>query len=1082
MVLLDEQQRKEATNPLSSFIVQAPAGSGKTEILTQRYLRLLGRVTAPEQIIALTFTRKAASEMRERIVLALQQAANNTPAHSPHQQTTLDFARAALNCSKAHHWNLLEQPNRLKIITIDSLCQSINQAIPLLEKQISYSQITDKAETYYRKAASNCIQFALETPHYQQAIKILLLHVDNNQNRLIQLFNALLAQRDQWITYLFHARDQDKSSFENALEYIEQHELNKFKQCLNPVLAYNLTSLARELACIENNTESPRFLLKDWHDFKECTPEIAKALTYLVLGSDKQIRKSFDHHVGLRKTECSKEEFQRIKNTSIQLLEELREHPNFLDSLLQVSQLPQPRYEEEQWEVLQALFVLLPLLLGHLHLLFSTNNEVDFTAISQQALNALGESDTPTDLALYLDNAVHHLLIDEFQDTSISQFELINKLVQGWQEGDGKTLFLVGDPMQSIYRFRQAEVGLFFKAKEYGIGPVRLNSLELSCNFRSSETIVSWINQHFSKIFPPQVDIESGAVSFHASVHVHKDDELSAIQAFKCRDKEQEARQLIEVIKQELQANSKQSIAILVRSRSQLSAIISLLRQHQIPYQGTDITLLANLPHIRDVWSLTQALLNPGNRLSWLSLLRSPYCGLSLADINLIAQLDTKKSIYNALLQLDSIDTLSDEGRLRALFFIEIMHQALLQRYQTQLSDWIGATLKQLHAETILTSEELADLEQFWSLLDRFEEAGRLPEGSEFRSELKKLYSQQSSPSQLQIMTIHKSKGLEFDTVILPSLGSKPSHSEEPLLRWLQLPTTNQGNLLLVSPIRAAHHNECPLYDYLSLLDAEKSQYEAQRVLYVAATRAKSRLYLFDNSAKSYKGSFRQLLQHQEFIEEKPLQSEETMPLTLPELKKLPLEFYEHPRASIKMSLNPIITGIKTGMPRLIGIITHKLLQWICDYHPSSLEEIPWNLALYELNKLGLEKLAKEQALQSIQNQITLMFNDKIGRWILEKQDKEQNEYQLLVEKNKILITRIVDRVFEYQSQFWIIDFKTGKEDQASLNEHQKQLNEYATYLSNHTTLPIHCGLYYLINTHWVHWQSESISEACVSQ
>ena len=226
--------------------------------------------------------------------------------------------------------------------------------------------------------------------------------------------------------------------------------------------------------------------------------------------------------------------------------------------------------------------------------LFSEQNEVDFTAISQQALAALGDAENPTDLALYLDNAIHHLLVDEFQDTSITQFELLTKLVHGWQAGDGKTLFIVGDPMQSIYRFRQAEVGLFFRAKEQGIGPVQLNSLELSCNFRSTKTIVDWVNQQFSTIFPQQVDIESGAVSFHSSVNVIQDEEHSAIHAVQFKSREQEAKYLIQVIQYELQTHPEQSMAILVRSRIQLTEIIRLLRQHQIPYQGTDIIYWLN--------------------------------------------------------------------------------------------------------------------------------------------------------------------------------------------------------------------------------------------------------------------------------------------------------------------------------------------------------------------------------------------------------------------------------------------------------------------------------------------------------
>lgn len=1071
MSLVDGTQRSQATDPASSFIVQAPAGSGKTEILTQRYLRLLGTVSAPEQIIALTFTRKAASEMRERIVIALQQAAQNKQANSPHQQMTLDFARQALGRSEHYQWDLLHQPNRLKIITIDSLCQSINQAIPLLEKQISYSQITDKPDSHYLKAARDCIKFAIETPEYQQAIKTLLLHVDNKQERLITLFKSLLAQRDQWLSPLFQARTQEKSLFEKALRFIEQHELSRFRESIPPLLAAQLVRLARELAVIENNPDSPRYILREWYEFSHSDQDIANALCKLLLGSDGTLRKGFDHHVGLVKTNCTPDEFKKIKAESIELLTCLNDIPDFLDALLQVSRLPNPEYDPEQWEVLQALFLLLPLLAGHLHLIFSDHNEVDFTAVSQQALTALGDYDNPTDLALYLDNTIHHLLVDEFQDTSILQFELITKLVQGWQSNDGKTLFIVGDPMQSIYRFRQAEVGLFFRAKEEGIGPVALTSLELRCNFRSTETIVNWVNQQFTRIFPQQVDIESGAVSFHPSVNVIKGDETSAVHAFSCNSRELEAKSLIQLIQYELQRDPEQSLAILVRSRSQLSQIINLLRQHQIPYQGTDIDLLANLPHLRDAWSLTHALLNPGNRLSWLALLRSPYCGLNLADIHLIAQHNKKKSIYSALLQLDKIVDLSDEARLRAGFFIQVMHQALMQRYQTRLSEWLGKTLKNLHAERILEQKQLNDLEQFWTLLDSYEQDGRLPDINEFTGKLNQLYSQQATPSRLQIMTIHKSKGLEFDTVFLPGLGAQPNRGDEPMLRWLKLPTKNHGNLLLVSPIKGAHQEYCPLYEYLNQIDAEKGSYEAQRLLYVAVTRAKSRLYLFDSSSRTSKASFRSLLKHQEFVETSDEEANEEQQLHLPDLYQLPLDYYQNNNNLPYSQLNPPSTGIISGVSRLIGIVAHQLLQWICEHHPQSKEQIPWTMLRHEFKKAGFDDELINTALATLDHQITRMFQDETGLWIMARQDKEHNEYELLVEHQNRLVTRIIDRTFEADGKLWIIDFKTGKEDNTAMTQHQQQLNEYGYYLSSRTNLPIHFGLYYLANNHWVDWR-----------
>ncbi|MCW8385244.1 UvrD-helicase domain-containing protein [Fluoribacter dumoffii] len=1074
-MLVDSDQRSRATDPSFSFIVQAPAGSGKTEILTQRYLRLLGTVSAPEQIIALTFTRKAASEMRERIVLALQQAANKKKADTPHQQKTLEFAWEALQRDAHYHWNLLLQPSRLRIITIDSLCQSLNQAIPLLEKQITYSKITDKSDSYYLNAGRRCIQFALATPEYQLAIKTLLLHVDNRQDKLLELFSTLLSQRDQWLAPLFQARTQEKTAFERALQLIEQHELQQFKQSLPEHLAEELTRCVRELAAlIANNPDSPHYALRDWYDFQQTNPEIALALRKLLLTGDANFRKSFDHHVGFFTTSCPPVEYKRIKNASRELLAELNEYPEFLEALIQVSNLPAPEYDAEQWEVLQALFVLLPLLVGHLHVLFSEKNEVDFTTISQQALNALGNEENPTDLALYLDHTLQHILVDEFQDTSITQFELLTKLVWGWENGDGRTLFIVGDPMQSIYRFRQAEVGLFFRAKEQGIGPVQLQSLELSCNFRSTQTIVEWVNNQFITIFPRKVDIESGAVSFHRSVHIIQNNEGSAVQAMQFKNKEHEAKKLIEIIQHELQTYPQQSMAILVRSRTQLGEIIRLLRQNQIPYQGSDITLLANLGHLRDVWSLTQALLTPANRMAWLAILRSPYCGLSLKDLHVIAQFNKKKSIYSALLQLNKITGISEEGRIRADYFIRVMHKSLAQRYEIKLSSWIIQTLKELHMDRILNANQLNDLEQFWILLDRYEQDGRLAEMKEFVTELNKLYSQQANPSCLQVMTIHKSKGLEFDTVFLPGLGTQPNRGDKPMLRWLNLPTQNQGNLLLMSPIHALHQDHCPLYEYLGQLDEVKSRYEAQRLLYVAVTRAKARLYLMDHSERSSKNSFRNLLNHLEFIEEEPGSIVEEVHNLLPGLGRLPLGYYQNiPSEVIDLRPHLKTTSLITSVPRLIGIVTHKLLQWICDNHPQTVTEIPWGLARYELRKLGFNETMQHEALSGIQEQITRMFEDPTGIWIIKKHSAEQNEYELLVEHQSKPITRIIDRTFEEHGKRWIIDFKTGREDESSLIQHRQQLNEYGSYLARHTSLPIYCGIYYLPSNHWVNWHYE---------
>lgn len=1073
-MLKDSQQRIQATDPHRSFIVQAPAGSGKTELLTQRYLRLLSTVKAPEQIVALTFTRKAASEMRERILLALQKVASDAKASSPHQQQTYHYAADALKHSEEQGWQLLEQPGRLRIITIDSLCQALNQAIPLHDKHTPYAQISDDPSAHYQAAARSCIAHAIEDENLHQSLKCLLEHLDNRQDRLLELLSDLLASRDQWLTSLYSAREQSKTNFERMLVFIEQHELMRFQQSVPLAYRNELCLVARQIACIEANPKSPRYMLRDWHNFEQLDRQIAASLASLLLTSDDKLRKNFDYHVGLKRGACEDYLYESLKASSKALLANLDAKSDFLKALLKVKDLPAPRYDSEQWQVLQALFTLLPLLVGHLHLVFSEQNEVDFSAISQQALLALGDDEQPTDLALYFDNRIYHLLIDEFQDTSIQQFQLLAKLVQGWQVNDGRTLFVVGDPMQSIYRFRQAEVGLFLKAKQEGIGSVYLTSLELCCNFRSTATVVNWVNRQFKTIFPQNDDIASGAISFHPSVNILDTNENSYVKAWQFPNRSQEAKALTQLAAEELQNNPNDQIAILVRSRTQLTEIMRLLREQQIPFQGVEIELLAKLPHLRDLWSLTQALLFPANRLAWLALLRSPFCGLSLADLHLIANFDKKKSIYHALSQLQNLTNLSEDGQTRAQFIYKVLGDALASRHQQFLVDWIAHTLKRLSADKILVSAQQDDLEQFWLLLERFSKAGQLPNLEHFKSEFNKLYSQRVNPSRLHIMTIHKSKGLEFDCVILPSLSAKSQNRANPLLRWLKLPSQNHEDILLVSPIKAAHQEQCLLYDYLGKLDAEKDSYELQRLLYVAATRAKKRLCLFDSSEKESNGTFRSLLKNQEFIARDDNELEEDLDKSLPLLYRLPSDFYLNPPPSIDfLAAKPIFLPSSSNA-RQIGIVAHELLQWICNNHPSAIDELPWSFVLNQFKCLGFKEDEQKDAYETLHRQINHLFNNPIGQWLSKAHAEERNEYELLINEQGIASTRIIDRTFIDQGLRWIIDFKTGSDNENAQIQHYQQVTDYAKLLAYSSSEPIRCGLYYLANGSWIQWDYQS--------
>lgn len=1133
-MLNDTLQRQLAIDPRQSFIVQAPAGSGKTELLTQRYLRLLGQVSTPEQIVALTFTRKAASEMRARILLALKQVASGIPANSAHQQQTFAYAEQALAQSAKHQWHILEQPTRLHITTIDSFCQILSHAIPLQEKQIPYAQINDKPRILYQAAAMACFSHCLQEEKLHADLSCLLHHLDNRQDQLVNLFSDLLARREQWLTIIYSARPQKKADYEKMLLFVERHELSRLQECIPREYWDELCLLAQEIASIEADANSPRFNLRNWQDASQVDSAVIKSLASLLLTSQNGLRKSFDHHVGLKRGACSDELYNILKSRSKELLGALTRFPDFLDSLICTKSLPPPHYAEEQWRVLQALFTLLPLLVAHLQLVFREQDQVDFTAISQEAVLALGEDEQPTDLALYLDNAISHFLIDEFQDTSIQQFQLISKLVRGWQPNDNRTLFVVGDPMQSIYRFRQAEVGLFLKAQQEGIGSVQLTPLELSCNFRSTPALINWVNSQFKLIFPQSEDIELGAVSFHPAIaseepplplalkknnvcvplenktnpplpsclergihtsfslppeemagNEEKILESTSIIAWQFLDRVQQAEAIVNIVKQQLSDHPQDTVAILVRSRNQLGEIITQLRKQQLPFQGVEIELLAQLSHLRDLWSLTQALLLPANRLAWLAVLRSPWCGLSLADLHTIANFDKKKSIYLALSQLDKLPTLSTQGRKRAQFIFTALREALACRHQYSLVDWLMKTSENLHSDKIYNAEQQADVEQFWCLLERFTGKGQPLDFSHFQNEFKQLYSQNNCTARLQIMTVHKSKGLEFDCVILPSLSAKSANPDNPLFRWLKLPKRHGEELMLISPIKAAGEEHCLLYDYLKKLDAEKDKYELQRLLYVATTRAKKRLYLVDCSEKEIKGSFRQLLAKQPFSTMEQATATKNTDTSLAFLYRLPIAFYEtqareiNSQVSFSQQLAPESSRLAAQTTaRQTGIVAHELLKWICDNHPASTAELPWKWIATRFKSLGFNDLEQQEVLQNLQKQVAQLFANPIGRWLIKPHMDERNEYELLIDYQGLASTRIIDRTFCEEGIRWIIDFKTGDEGEQTQSQHREQVNAYAQLLTSITAEPLRCGLYYLASGNWLQWDYSVSSKA----
>ncbi|MGH8578590.1 MAG: UvrD-helicase domain-containing protein, partial [Gammaproteobacteria bacterium] len=487
----DADQRSLALDPATSFIVRAPAGSGKTELLTQRFLSLLGYVRRPEEILAITFTQKAAAEMRSRIRDALDDARAPAGSGGPYVEQRRGLAARVVQRDRELGWELERNPNRLRIQTIDALCAWLTRRLPLLSGFGMQAQILEDADPLYRAAARNTLAELESGEAWSELIAKLLQHLDNDLPRLEDLLTEMLGRRYQLIRHLGAA--SERAMLEEALHEEICSALRRASAAVPLGIKAVIVELA-QYAAANLQSRDPPAPIAACVGLTELPPAETEALPMwfgiaaLLLTKNGGWRRSARVQDGFPTprfgTEAAQQRARTMKDKMSALLEDLAAQAEpFRNALEALRQLPPPAYSDSQWMTTQCLFELLRLGLAHLALVFGEQKNVDFPQLALAALKALGESEAPTDLALALDHRISHLLVDEFQDTSYSQFDLLQRLTTGWESGDGRTLFLVGDPMQSIYRFREAEVGLFLNAWErQRLGQVPLVPLELSAN------------------------------------------------------------------------------------------------------------------------------------------------------------------------------------------------------------------------------------------------------------------------------------------------------------------------------------------------------------------------------------------------------------------------------------------------------------------------------------------------------------------------------------------------------------------------------------------------------------------------
>ncbi|MFQ5465271.1 MAG: UvrD-helicase domain-containing protein [Thermodesulfobacteriota bacterium] len=1116
----DEAARLRAIDPAGSFIVQAPAGSGKTELLKQRFLSLLSTVEDPGEILAITFTRKAAGEMSERILKALADAGSGREPGDDNDRRSLELAARALARDSALGWGILENPSRLKVMTIDSLGAALARQMPLLSRLAAGPVVTDTPGELYAEAAERTIALAeLDTPE-GRAARLALAHFDNSIRALATRIEVMLEKRDQWLRHISGARGGGgggggaslRARLEGSLTRIIEDGLKAAAGALPARLAGGIVAAARFAAAnlAASGSASPITALQEIKAMPGGGAEDLppwRSIAELLLTKEGEPRKPRGVNVRLGFPNVKSGDGAAIKEDFKCLLEELSGEAAFVEALAEVRELPPPRYPDRDWEVLESILRLLPAAVARLEEVFAEHGAVDFQALASAALAALGPDDDPTDLMLAMDTRLRHILIDEYQDTSRTQYELVRALTRGWEPGDGRTLFIVGDPMQSIYLFREAEVGLFLDARARGIGGVELTPLALTSNFRSQKSIVRWVNESLPGAFPSVEDRFTGAVPYALSEAVREEMERvdPEVRVFLERDDAREAGEVADIVQR---TPPGESVAVLVRNRPHLTEIIRVFKEREIPFVSKEIDPLQASTVVRDLTSLVRALERPLDRTAWLSVLRAPWCGLTLGDLHALCRGDATAPLWRLLRDPKRLAGLSADGRARLEGAAEKLERALAMRGRVPVRELVEGLWIDLDGPACLTDpSEAANASVFLDLVESTDRAGRVHTVEMLEERTAGLYASPSPPPSgrgggggaVEVMTIHKAKGLEFDHVILPGLGRRPKNSTGELLLWVE-----RGDDLLLAPIesRTAREKD-PICRYIRRVNRTREELEKTRLLYVAATRARKRLHIFGHvpgSGSADRASLLDSLSHRlgthielegvaagarppgpdaraagaagrrlcrRWSPPAPKPAVETGQVEAPSPEKAEPEFFWAGPAA--RHLGVVVHAC------LCGIAREGVGRWDAGRVAGQAQRISTMLRAEGLSSAEAARYAR-RAVEIITTAVT----EPRGRWALGGHAEAEVELALTMRADRAVVRVQIDRTFvDEEGARWVIDYKTGSHEGGSLEDfmaserkrYEPQLEGYARALAaGGEKRRIRKGLYYPAIPAWVEW------------
>lgn len=810
---LSDTQRAAALARDVDVVVTAGAGTGKTKTLVARYLSLLDDGLAPRGIVAITFTRKAAQEMRNRVRKELQSF----------------LSRDDLGGDDRERWQ--ERANQLdaaRIGTIHTLCSEILRTHPAeaaLDPRFEVLEETQGAllragaieaalgwaandpetvtlfETFSERDLINTLSRLLNTPQQaQQAFDLL-------PDDIIGFWQARLAaaqqaQLDQW-----HA----DPAWQAAIRTLRANQADNLDDYLEDARRMALTAVTTAVATSATLADARR--------------------NYNVIATIALNRGSAKAWPGGAPQQKEVKAALKTLRDAVQ------------GSLL----------DAELNDADRALAVVLP----PLRSLFSyaaaaytrakqERNALDFDDLENRAIELLEQN---TAVAHYWQSTIQSLLVDEFQDTNARQSTLIHLLCP-----DPGKLFIVGDAKQSIYRFRQADVAVFRReraAVRAGGGSIH----DLDTSFRTHAALGNGINT----ILPTIMGVETAVTADYEAP-------FEPLQFFHTAPRKGQRAPFLEV---HLALGSKGDggldtaaaalaarlhalhdagelsdwgeVAILCRASNAFKAYEDALDRASIPYVTVAGKGFYERPEIRDILNALRAIADPHDDLALAGLLRSPVCAVSDAGLYTLVQARRPhESLWDVVARASDLPDTADAARVREAGALVTECRPLVGR--TAVADLLNTFLERTHFRAaLLAGGETRAIGNVAKLLADAYTSGMVSVGDflEYVTQVRDTGSREGearsvADAAVQIMTIHAAKGLEFPLVVLGDINKMDRRSDGLLI---------DDTLGVVTKLTVNAQTPA-IYDLARQADRARDAAESKRLLYVALTRAEDKLML----------------------------------------------------------------------------------------------------------------------------------------------------------------------------------------------------------------------------------------------